>query len=330
MFFRDVRGMNATTMDSDTAPPRDTAPGQSELSETIFRYLCLAAATLLLASLAGVVISLAVGGWPAFRQFGFGFITSTEWNPVTEVYGAAGPIVGTIVTSVLALIIALPLAMGVSVFLVEFCPRNIAKPIAIAVELLAGIPSIVYGMWGLFVLAPWFAAHIQMPLMMDPDLPSWAQGLISGIPNGANIFTASLILAIMILPYMSAVFRELLLTVPAQVREAAYGLGSTSFEVVAKVMIPYVRRGTVGVVMLGLGRALGETMAVTFIIGNSHGFPHSLFDSGSTIASTIANEFAEATSDMHSAALLALGFVLFVLTFAVLAVARLLLASEKH
>jgi phosphate transport system permease protein len=317
-------------MDSDAAPPRETAPGQSELSETIFRYLCLAAATLLLCSLAGVVISLAIGGWPAFRQFGFGFITSTEWNPVTEVYGAAGPIVGTIVTSVLALVIALPLAMGVSVFLVEFCPRNIAKPIAIAVELLAGIPSIVYGMWGLFVLAPWFAAHIQMPLMMDQSLPGWVQGLISGVPNGANIFTASLILAIMILPYMSAVFRELLLTVPAQVREAAYGLGSTSFEVIAKVMIPYVRRGTVGVVMLGLGRALGETMAVTFIIGNSHGFPHSLFDSGSTIASTIANEFAEATSDMHSAALLALGFVLFVLTFAVLAVARLLLASEKH
>ena len=275
------------------------------------------------------MISLAIGGWPAFRRFGFGFLVSTEWNPVTEVYGAAGPIVGTIVTSVLALVIALPLAIGVSVFLVEFCPRTVAKPIAVAVELLAGIPSIVYGMWGLFVLAPWFAAHVQMPIMMDTNLPGWLQALFSGIPNGANIFTASLILAIMILPYMSAVFRELLLTIPAHVREAAYGLGSTSFEVVGKVMIPYVRRGSVGVVMLGLGRALGETMAVTFIIGNSHGFPHSLFDSGSTIASTIANEFAEATSDMHTAALIALGFVLFVLTFAVLAVARLLLASDR-
>jgi phosphate transport system permease protein len=320
--------MTATTMDIDTAPPE--ARGQGALGEAIFRWLCLGAATLLLAALAGVVISLAIGGWPAFRQFGFGFLTSTDWNPVTEVYGAAGPIVGTIVTSVLSLIIALPLALGVSVFLVEFCPRNIAKPIAIAVELLAGIPSIVYGMWGLFVLAPWFALHIQMPIMTSTSLPGWVQAIFAGIPNGANIFTASLILAIMILPYMAAVFRELLLTIPSQVREAAYGLGSTSFEVVRKVMLPYVKRGTVGVVMLGLGRALGETMAVTFIIGNSHGFPHSLFDSGSTIASTIANEFAEATSDMHTSALIALGFVLFVLTFAVLAVARLLLASEKH
>jgi phosphate transport system permease protein len=320
--------MTATTMDIDTAP--EQARGQGALGETIFRYLCLGAATLLLAALAGVVISLAIGGWPAFHQFGFGFLTSTEWNPVTEVYGAAGPIVGTIVTSVLSLVIALPLALGVSVFLVEFCPRNIAKPIAVAVELLAGIPSIVYGMWGLFVLAPWFAIHVQLPIMTSTTLPHWVQAIFAGIPNGANIFTASLILAIMILPYMSAVFRELLLTIPSQVREAAYGLGSTSFEVVGRVMLPYVKRGTVGVVMLGLGRALGETMAVTFIIGNSHGFPHSLFDSGSTIASTIANEFAEATSDMHTSALIALGFVLFVLTFAVLAVARLLLASEKH
>jgi phosphate transport system permease protein len=320
--------MTATTIDIATAPK--PTRGQGTLGETIFRGLCFSAATLLMAALAGVVISLAVGGWPAFRQFGFGFLTSTDWNPVTEVYGAAGPIVGTIVTSILSLIIALPLALGVSIFLVEFCPRNISRPIAIAVELLAGIPSIVYGMWGLFVLAPWFAAHVQMPIMMSTSLPGWVQTLFAGIPNGANIFTASLILAIMILPYMSAVFRELLLTVPSQVREAAYGLGSTSFEVVRKVMLPYVKRGTVGVIMLGLGRALGETMAVTFIIGNSHGFPHSLFDSGSTIASTIANEFAEATSDMHTSALIALGFVLFVLTFGVLAIARLLLAGEKH
>jgi phosphate transport system permease protein len=304
--------------------------GPSQGAEMIFRALCFSAATLLMAALAGVVVSLAIGGWPAFHQFGFGFLTSSEWNPVTETYGAAGPIVGTIITSVLALGIALPLAAGVAVFLVEFCPRNISRPIAIAVELLAGIPSIVYGMWGLFVLAPWFAQHIQMPLLMMVDPNSFWGTLFYGVPNGANIFTASLILAVMILPYMAAVFRELLLTVPAQVREAAYGLGGTAFEVVRQVMLPYVRRGTVGVIMLGLGRALGETMAVTFIIGNSHGFPHSLFDSGSTIASTIANEFAEATSDMHTSALVALGLVLFILTFAVLAVARLLLASQKN
>ncbi|NIJ32816.1 phosphate ABC transporter permease subunit PstC [Sphingomonas oligoaromativorans] len=320
--------MTATTMDIETAS--QPARGQGAAGEMIFRTLCFSAATLLMAALAGVVVSLAIGGWPAFRQFGIGFLFSSEWNPVTEVYGAAGPIVGTIVTSILALVIALPLALGVSVFLVEFCPRRISRPIAIAVELLAGIPSIVYGMWGLFVLAPWFALHIQMPLLMDLDPNGLLGQLFAGIPNGANIFTASMILAIMILPYMSAVFRELLLTIPSQVREAAYGLGSTSFEVVAQVMLPYVRRGTVGVIMLGLGRALGETMAVTFIIGNSHGFPHSLFDSGSTIASTIANEFAEATSDMHTSALVALGLVLFLLTFAVLATARALLASDKH
>ena len=315
----------------DIKAPSEPARGQGTGGEVIFRALCFSAATLLLAALAGVVLSLAIGGWPAFKQFGFfGFITSSDWNPVTDAYGAAGPIVGTIITSVLSLIIALPLAMGVSIFLVEFCPRRISRPIAIAVELLAGIPSIVYGMWGLFVLAPWFALHIQLPIAMEATPGGLLDTLFSGIPNGANIFTASLILAIMILPYMAAVFRELLLTIPSQVREAAYGLGSTSFEVVRKVMLPYVRRGTVGVIMLGLGRALGETMAVTFIIGNSHGFPHSLFDSGSTIASTIANEFAEATSDMHTSALVALGLVLFLLTFAVLAIARALLATQKH
>lgn len=313
-----------------TDRPERAEPTRKPGGEALFEALCFGAATLLLAALAGVVVSLVVGGWPAFRQFGLGFLTSTEWNPVTEVYGAAGPIVGTVVTSLLSLAIALPLAIGVSVFLVEFCPRRLSRPIAIAVELLAGIPSIVYGMWGLFVLAPWFATHVQLPLMMDLDPESWLGQLLYGVPNGANIFTASLILAVMILPYMSAVFRELLLTIPAQVREAAYGLGATSWEATSQVLLPYVRRGAVGVIMLGLGRALGETMAVTFIIGNSHGFPHSLFDSGSTIASTIANEFAEATSDMHTAALIALGLVLFVLTFAVLAIARLLLASQKH
>jgi len=309
-------------------PPKSAPPGHAA-GEVIFRFACAAAATLLLAALAGVLISLFVGGLPAFRQFGLGFLTSTTWNPVTEVYGAAGPIVGTLITAFLSLVVALPLALGVSVFLVEFCPGKIARPIAVAVELLAGIPSIVYGMWGLFVLAPWFAAHVQLPIAMHAAPDSWIARVFAGTPNGANIFTASLILAIMILPYMAAVFRELFLTVPSQVREAAYGLGCTPFEVIRAVVIPYVRRGMIGVVMLGLGRALGETMAVTFIIGNAHGLPDSLFDSGSTIASTVANEFAEATSDMHTAALVALGFVLFVITFAVLAVARLLLREEK-
>jgi phosphate transport system permease protein len=298
--------------------------------DPIFRFACLTAATMLLAALAGIVISLAVGGWPAFHRFGLGFFVTTTWNPVTEVYGAAGPIMGTLITSALALALSLPIAIGIAVFLVEFCPRIVAQPIAIAVELLAGIPSIVYGMWGLFVLAPFFALHVQVPLMMNlPEGSIWEK-VLSGVPNGANIFTASLILAIMILPYMAAVFRELLLTVPPQVREAAYGIGCTPFEVIRSVSFPYVRAGTVGVIMLGLGRALGETMAVTFIIGNAHGLPHSPFDSGSTLASTIANEFTEATGEMHTAALTALGLVLFVITFGVLAIARMLLVPQRQ
>lgn len=311
-------------------PSASHASARGISGEIFFRSLCFAAATLLLAALAGVVISLAIGGWPAFARFGVGFLTSTAWNPVTEVYGAAGPIVGTLLTSILALAAALPLALGVAIFLVEFCPRLLARPIAIAVDLLAGIPSIVYGMWGLFVFAPWFAEHVQVPLIMNAAAGSWQDKLFSGVPNGANIFTASIILAIMILPYMSAVFRELFLTIPPQVREAAYGLGCTPYEVIRSVTIPYVRRGAFGVVMLGLGRALGETMAVTFIIGNSHGFPGSIFASGSTIASTIANEFTEATGEMHTAALMALGLVLFLITFAVLAIARLLLSAQKY
>ena len=316
---------------ASAAPLEASRFGSSKSTgEAIFHAACFGAATLLLAALGGVIISLLIGGWPAFRQFGFGFLTSTEWNPVTEMYGAAGPIVGTLVTAFMSLVIALPLAMGVAIFLVEFCPRSISRPIAIAVELLAGIPSIVYGMWGLFVLAPWFAEHVQLPLIMSAEPGSWQDKLFSGVPNGANIFTASLILAVMILPYMAAVFRELFMTIPPQMREAAYGLGCTPFEVIRSVVIPFVKRGMVGVVMLGLGRALGETMAVTFIIGNSHNFPDSLFASGSTIASTIANEFAEATSDMHSAALVALGLVLFLITFGVLAIARALLGGQKY
>jgi phosphate transport system permease protein len=313
---------------ASSAPSLARLPGRS--SGILFRSACFASATLLMAALAGVIVALAIGGWPAFRAFGFGFLTSSTWNPVTEVYGAAGPIAGTLITSFLALAIALPLALGVAVFLTEFCPRRLARPIAIAVELLAGIPSIVYGMWGLFVLAPFFAQHVQVPIMMNATPGGWVDRFFSGVPNGANIFTASLILAIMVLPYMSAVFRELFLSVPPQVRESAYGLGCTPFEVIRSVVIPYVRRGAIGVVMLGLGRALGETMAVTFIIGNSHDVPHSLFQSGSTIASTIANEFAEATSEMHSSALIALGLVLFLITFTVLAIARALLSTQKY
>ncbi|MFT8735927.1 MAG: phosphate ABC transporter permease subunit PstC [Zymomonas mobilis] len=317
--------------DSSLSQPSrsDRLFSSGSLGEMIFRSLCFSAATLTLVAMAGIIVSLTIGGWPAFKAFGINFFLSSEWNPVSEIYGAAGPIIGTLITSFLALLLALPLAVGISVFLVEFCPVILARPIAVAVELLAGIPSIVYGMWGLFVLAPWFAHYIQFPLLMNLSSDSWLGKMVAGVPNGANILTASLILAIMILPYMASVFRELFLTVPAQVREAAYGLGATPFEVVRSVIIPYVKRGLIGVIMLGLGRALGETMAVTFIIGNTHSLPHSLFDSGSTIASTIANEFTEATSEMHSAALTALGLVLFMITFLVLILARLLIGKRS-
>jgi phosphate transport system permease protein len=296
--------------------------------DPIFRALCFGAATMLLTAIAGVLVSLLIGGAPAFSKFGFKFFTSTVWDPVNEVYGGAGPIVGTLITSVLALLMALPLAVGVAVFLTEFCPRALRRPIGVAVELLAGVPSIVYGMWGLFVLAPLFAKYIELPLMgMAPPGSIW-ETILSGVPNGSGLIAASIILAIMILPYIAATLRELFLTVPARVRESAYGVGCTSLEVVWSVTLPYVRKSAIGAVMLGLGRALGETMAVTFVIGNSHDFPKGIFDAGSTIASTIANEFAEATSDMHTSALLALGFVLFLITFGVLAMARALLGQK--
>jgi phosphate transport system permease protein len=314
-----------TAADSTT---RRTSPRGHAL-DPVFEGLCFAAATTMLVSLGGVLISLLIGGWPAFVHFGFGFFTTVTWDPVREIYGAAGPIVGTLVTAALALILALPVAGAVAFFLVELCPAVLRRPIGTAVELLAGIPSIVYGMWGLFVFAPFFSQFVEQPLMSAAPPGSFLESLFQGVPNGSGILAASIILAIMILPFMAATLRELLMTVPPQVRESAYGLGATMQEVVTKVTLPYIRRGAIGAVMLGLGRALGETMAVTFIIGNSHDFPTSLFASGSTIASTIANEFAEA-SPSQSAALIALGLVLFMITFAVLALARLLLRNQTR
>jgi phosphate transport system permease protein len=317
-------------------PPQRQIPGRRRSAprgagfEPIFEGLCFAAATALLASLGGVLVSLVIGGWPALAKFGFGFLTTATWDPVKEIYGAAGPIVGTLITSALALAISLPVAGGVAFFLVELCPAFLRRTIGTAVELLAGIPSIVYGMWGLFVFAPFFSQHVELPLMAAAPPGSLMETLVQGIPNGSGLLPASIILAIMILPFMAATLRELLMTVPPQVRESAYGLGATMREVVMSVTLPYVRRGAIGAVMLGLGRALGETMAVTFIIGNSHGFPKGLFDSGSTIASTIANEFTEATSPMHTASLIALGLVLFLITFTVLALARLMLRNQAR
>ena len=314
----------------DTAAAAAPRSAKGAAFDRVFEALCFMAATLLLLALGGIVLSLAIGGWPAFAKFGLGFFVTSTWDPVAEVYGAAGAIVGTLVSSGLALLMALPLAFGVAIFLVELCPPLLRRPIGTAVELLAGIPSIVYGMWGLFVFAPWFAKHIQLPVMMTAPAGTIWETITTGVPNGAGILSSSVILAIMILPFMAATLRELLLSVPPQVRESAFGLGSTTFEVIRKVSLPYIRTGAIGAVMLGLGRALGETMAVTFIIGNSHGFPTSIFASGSTIASTIANEFTEATGRLHTASLIALGLVLFVITFVVLALARMLIGKASN
>ncbi len=320
--------MTVTPASTDSAPLARKAAGAT--FDPIFKVLCASAATMLLVTLGGIVISLALGGWPALSKYGLSFFLSSTWDPVADIYGGAGPIAGTLITAVLSLCFALPLAFGIAVFLVEFCPPLLRRPIGIAVELLAGVPSIVYGMWGLFVFAPLFSQYVELPLIaMAPPGSIWEQ-IVQGIPNGSGILSASIILAVMILPYMAATLRELFLTIPQKVRESAYGLGCTTLEVIWSVTLPYVRRSAIGAVMLGLGRALGETMAVTFIIGNSHAFPKGIFDGGSTIASTIANEFQEATSDLHTSALIALGLVLFGLTFSVLAIARALLGAPKN
>ncbi|MBV9509009.1 MAG: phosphate ABC transporter permease subunit PstC [Caulobacteraceae bacterium] len=298
--------------------------------ETGFEYLCFAAATTLLAMLGGLLVSLLLGGWPALAKFGLGFFTNATWDPVAGVFGVSALIVDTIVVALLALLMAIPIAFGVAFFLVELCPSALRRPIGTAVELLAGVPSIVYGMWGLFVFGPVFAKLVERPLMNAAPPGSIWEKLTAGVPNGTGILSASIIVAMMVLPFIAATLRDLLTTVPAQVRESAYGLGATTGEVVMTVTLPYVRRGAIGAVMLGLGRALGETMAVTFIIGNAHNFPKSLFDSGATIASTIANEFAEATTPLHTAALLAAGLILFLISFAVLALARMMLGRQTR
>jgi phosphate transport system permease protein len=298
--------------------------------EVWFEYLCLGAATMLLVTLGGILVSLLIGGWPAFAKFGASFFVTSTWDPVQGVFGIAALMVDTVMVAMLALLMAVPIAFGVAFFLVELCPSFLRRPIGTAIELLAGIPSIVYGMWGLFIFGPIFARFIEQPLMNAAPPGSIWDRLTQGVPNGTGILAASIIVAMMVLPFIAATLRELLLTVPPHVRESAYGLGATTGEVVMKVTLPYVRRGAIGAVMLGLGRALGETMAVTFIIGNAHNFPRSLFDAGATIASTIANEFAEATSPIHSAALLASGLILFVITFAVLAMARMLIGQQRN
>jgi phosphate transport system permease protein len=297
--------------------------------DTRFRLLAFLAALTVLGIFAGVIIALVGGAMPAFREFGFGFLTDQSWRPAREIFGALGPIVGTLVTSAIAITIAVPVGIGIAIFLTELCPRPLRRPIGIAIELLAGVPSIIYGIWGLFVFAPWFQLHVQEPVIATfVDVPLLST-LFGDPAYGIGVFTAGLILSIMILPFISAVTRDVLETVPSVLKEASYGLGSTQWEVMWKVAIPYARTGIVGGGMLALGRALGETMAVTFVIGNAHRISSSLFAPGTSISATIANEFSEATTPLYTSSLIALGLILFFITFIVLSCAQLMLRSME-
>ena len=271
------------------------------------------------------------GAWPALQKFGPGFVIDEAWNPVTETFGAVAPIYGTVVTSIIAMLIAVPVGIMIALFLTELCPPRLRRAIGITIELLAGIPSIIYGIWGLFVLAPFLQQHVQPALIAAFGNVPILSTLFAGPPYGIGMLTAGLILAIMVLPFITSISRDVFEAVPPVLKEAAYGIGCTTWEVFRNVVLPYTRVGVIGGVMLGLGRALGETMAVTFVIGNAHRISASILAPGTTISATIANEFTEAVGDIYTSSLIALGLILFVITFIVLAVARyMLLRIERR
>ena len=315
------------------APPGQGKPvaavGRSNVGDAVFAGACRAAGALVLLLLGGIIVALFIGGLPAFRAFGLPFLWSTEWDPVTEVFGAGVSIYGTVVTALLAILLAVPVAFGVAFFLTELAPAWLRRPVGTAVELLAAVPSIIYGMWGFFVIAPLMAQYIQPPLIDSLGELPFVGALFEGPPFGTGILTAALILATMILPFIAATMRDVFDQVPGVLKESAYGLGCTTWEVMRGVVLPYTRVSVAGGVMLGLGRALGETMAVTFVIGNANRITTTLFGPGNTIASVVALEFGESgTGSLKLSALLALGFILFVLSFLVLAASRILLRSR--
>ena len=319
--------MSVTTAGS----PPEAASRRSSLGDSIFAGLALAAGILVLVLLGGIILSLFIGGLPAFRAFGAGFVVGTDWDPVQQIFGAGVPVYGTLVTSVLALLLAVPLAFGIAFYLSELAPQWIRRPVGTAIELLAAVPSIIYGMWGFFVIVPIMADPVE-PFLIDKlgDLPVIG-ALFQGPAFGTGIITAALILAVMIIPFIAATMRDVFLTVPPVFKESAYGLGCTTWEVMRSIVIPYTRVSVVGGIMLGLGRALGETMAVTFVIGNTNRITTSLFGSGNTIASLVALEFPESQNGtLKLSSLLALGFILFVISFIVLAISRMLLKPKAN
>ncbi|QFU15514.1 phosphate ABC transporter permease subunit PstC [Microvirga thermotolerans] len=297
--------------------------------DPVFRWASCASAVLVLLVLAGILGSMVYGGWPAFREFGFGFVTSSVWNVGKEEFGAWVAIAGTLTSALIALVIGVPISIGIAIFLTQLCPPWLKRPVSTTVELLAAVPSIIYGMWGLFVFAPLFARYVQMPVSsLVEGMPILGTVLYARVPSGVGLLTAGIILAIMIIPFIASITRDILDQIPTILRESAYGIGCTTWEVVRHVLLPQAGVSIIGAIMLGLGRALGETMAVTFVIGNANRLSLSLFDPSSTIASRIANEFNEA-SDLHFNALLALGCILFLVTFTVLVLARLLIARMR-
>lgn len=298
--------------------------------DVVFGWLAQGAAWVTLALLASILISLLVGAWPAIERFGLGFLTNAVWDPVQENFGGLVMIYGTLATSFIALLIAVPVSFGIALFLTEMCPAWLRRPLGTAIELLAAVPSIVYGMWGLLVFGPILATYVQQPLQKLLTGVPYLGALVSGPPVGIGILSAGIILAIMIIPFIAAVMRDVFEVTPPLLKESAYGLGSTTWEVVSKVVLPYTKTGVVGGIMLGLGRALGETMAVTFVIGNMNQLDSlSLFDAANSITSALANEFAEASAGLHQASLIYLGLVLFFITFVVLSLSKLLLLQLK-
>lgn len=316
-----------------TQPRREPPPGRRQTlpwADLLFSVLAHGAAWLTLALLAGIIISLIVGAAPAIREYGLSFLWSTDWDPVQNKYGGLVMIYGTLMTSLIALVIAVPVSFGIALFLTELSPAWLKRPLGTAVELLAAVPSIVYGMWGLLVFGPLLAAYVQQPLQSLFTGVPYLGALFSGPPVGIGLLSAGIILAIMIIPFIASVMRDVFEVTPPMLKESAYGLGSTTWEVMFKVVLPYTKTGVVGGIMLGLGRALGETMAVTFVIGNMNQLNSlSLFEAANSITSALANEFAEAGEGLHQASLIYLGLVLFFITFVVLAFSKVLLARLK-
>ena len=304
---------------------REASLKRNIVLDLLFRSLTRASAFGVLVLLAAIIGSLVIGSMPTIRAFGFGFLVSPDWDPVGEQFGALIPIIGTLVTSAIALTIAVPVSFGIALFLTELSPRLLRRPLGIAIELLAGIPSIIYGMWGLFVFAPLFADRIEPWINDHVGTMPYIGPFFSGPPMGIGMLTAGIILAIMVIPFIASVMRDVFEVVPTLLKESAYGLGATTWEVMWKVVLPSTKIGVVGGIMLGLGRALGETMAVTFVIGNAHELTRSLLMPGNSIASALANEFTEAYGDLYTSALIELGLILFFITFVVLSLARYML-----